>query len=400
MLTPSSPMLYRNLFIACVALFLASCDPQKPAPTPSKPESSRDTTSQKPSAPVDTFYQRVSQLIGGMDSTVAYADDRWDVDFIRQYCRDVSEKMVRMERDRLNKISIWNASNIQRNQVSDSSFCFYPFSGGDFIHANWLYPNASEYLLVAKEQVGTVPNIMDFSKHEVNQYLKDIDVVLRDIYNKSYFITKNMRNDIKHATVVNGMFPIILWASARTHHDILSVKFFTISSEGSAVYIDDPASVEKVDGVEILTRNQFSRRERKVTYLSVDISDKGFEKRPEVQTYLRSRVPAQSNTFVKSASYLMHYGSFGQIRQIVLDKSKVLVQDDTGIPWEQFDKSAWNLELYGVYEKPVSDFSENLYQADLAEAYKMSEYYKGPLDFSLGYHWGTGNQNQMFAIRK
>ncbi|MFM7813262.1 MAG: hypothetical protein ACKO66_01970, partial [Flavobacteriales bacterium] len=282
-LTQSSPMLYRNLYFACLAIVLVACDPQKPAPTPAKPESSADTIAPKALSPVDTFYQRVSQLVGGMDSTVAYAREKWDVDYIRQYSRDVSEKMVRMERDRLNKISIWNASNIQRNQVSDSSFCFYPFSGADFIHANWLYPNASEYLLVAKEQVGSVPNLMDMSRSEVNQYLKDIDVVLRDIYNKSYFITKNMRNDIKHATSVNGMFPIILWAAARTHHDILSVKFFTIDESGAASYTQEPEKVEKIDGVEILTRNQFSHRERKVTYLSVDISDKGFEKRPEVQ---------------------------------------------------------------------------------------------------------------------
>jgi hypothetical protein len=57
------------------------------------------------------------------------------------------------------------------------------------------------------------------------------------------------------------------------------------------------------------------------------------------------------------------------------------------------------MELYGNYVKPVSDFSANLYQKDMVEAYKTKEF-MGSLPFSLGYHWQTKDQNQMIAIKK
>jgi hypothetical protein len=82
-----------------------------------------------------------------------------------------------------------------------------------------------------------------------------------------------------------------------------------------------------------------------------------------------------------------------------LNKSKFLVQDDTGIPFKYFNSETWTGELFGTYVLPVKDFSENLFQNDLLSAYK-SEKYKGSLTFSLGYHWGGQNrQNQMVFIK-
>lgn len=134
-----------------------------------------------------------------------------------------------------------------------------------------------------------------------------------------------------------------------------------------------------------------------LTYYSCDISNSGIEKDKALAATLKS-IPA-SNCFVKSASYLMHYETFTTIRNTVLDKAIYLVQDDTGIPYKYFDKSKFKMELYGNYVKPVSDFSENLFQKDMAAAYTTKEF-MGSLSFSLGYHWQTKDQNQMIAIKK
>ena len=96
----------------------------------------------------------------------------------------------------------------------------------------------------------------------------------------------------------------------------------------------------------------------------------------------------------------MHYISFSQIRNIVLEKSKYLIQDDTGIPIKYFKPDMFTIELFGIYEKPVKDFSESVFQQDLNIAYRDSTKYKGDLNFSLGYHWGSRKQNQMIAIKK
>lgn len=97
----------------------------------------------------------------------------------------------------------------------------------------------------------------------------------------------------------------------------------------------------------------------------------------------------------------MHYDNqFSTIQNLVLTKNKYLVQDDTGVPFSKFDPSKWTIELFGKYEKPIKDFTESLYQANLDSAYHDKKYFKGDLKFSLGYHWNSKNQNQMVFIKK
>jgi hypothetical protein len=346
--------------------------------------------------PVDTFYNNITQLIGGNDTVLSY-NPKWDLKKVKEYAKKVSSKTKRIEGNRLMPLMEWNKSNLERNKTSDSSFAFYPFSGGDFIHLNWLYPNATEYLLVAREDVGSVPNLLDKNTEAVLSYLNDVDFVLRDIYSKSYFITKNMSSDTKVDTQVNGMLPVILWAISRTNHEVLSLNYKNIDSTGFAVEAD--LTKGKPSAVVISVRHKVTRKIKRITYLSCDISDKGFKSKPNNFTFLSNTIPAGCNSFVKSASYLLHYDSFKQIRDFILDISKFLVQDDTGIPYKHFNAEKWTAELFGTYVLPVKDFSENLFQNDLLGAYK-SDMYKGPLKFSLGYHWGGQNrQNQMVFIK-
>ena len=346
--------------------------------------------------PVDTFYNNITQLIGGNDTLLSY-NKKWDANKIKPYAKNVNSKTKRIEGNRLMPLLEWNKANLERNKTSDSSFAFYPFSGGDFIHLNWLYPNATEYLLVAREDVGSVPNLLDQNTDSVLSYLQDVDFVLRDIYSKSYFITKNMSTDTKVDTKVNGMLPLILWAVSRTNHEVLSLNYKNIDENGVAV--DADLTKGKPSAVVISVRHKVTRKIKRITYLSCDISDKGFKAKPNNFVFLSNTIPANCNSFVKSASYLLHYDSFKQIRDFILNKSKFLVQDDTGIPYKHFNTEAWVAELFGSYVLPVKDFSENLFQNDLLSAYK-SEKYKGPLKFSLGYHWGGQNrQNQMVFIK-
>jgi hypothetical protein len=346
--------------------------------------------------PVDTFYNNITQLIGGTDTLLSY-NKKWDANKIKPYAKNVNSKTKRIEGNRLMPLMEWNKLNLERNNIADSSFAFYPFSGGDFIHLNWLYPNADEYLLVAREAVGSVPNLLNKNTDYVTGYLNDIDYVLRDIYSKSYFITKNMSADTKVDTQVNGMLPVILWAVARTNHEVLSLTYKQIDENGVAV--DADSSVKKPSAVEISIRHKTSKKIKKVTYLSCDISDYGFNLKPSNLTFLTNKIPSNCNSFIKSASYLLHYTSFQKIREFILNKSKFLVQDDTGIPFKYFNSETWTGELFGTYVLPVKDFSENLFQNDLLSAYK-SEKYKGSLTFSLGYHWGGQNrQNQMVFIK-
>jgi hypothetical protein len=386
------------LVLAFIAVSFYQCKP-KDANNTEKKVSTVDSTAAL-SIPIDTFYTNLARLIGGKDSVITYSNNNWDLAYIASFSRLTTEKVNRIKSDRLNKMTDWNISNMERNNISDSTFVFYPFSGGDFIHVNSLYPNASEYFLVAREDVGEIPNLYEKDKDYVNTYLSDIDTVLRDIYNKSYFITKNMVEDTKKRTLVNGMLPLIVWAAAITDHDVVSLKYLSVSETGELIPFSDTTMGKKPDAAEVVLKVKATNKLKKVTYLSCDISDEGFTNTNRFKTLIINKVPARANSFVKSASYLMHYSSFKQIRNIVLEKSKYLIQDDTGIPIKYFNTDTFAIELFGIYEMPVKDFDQSVFQKDLNAAYKDSTKYKGDLNFSLGYHWGSRKQNQMIAIKK
>jgi hypothetical protein len=349
--------------------------------------------------PLDSFYNNNAQLIGGKVN-ISKISGILDTIFIKEYCQRVDEKYAKIEDNRLRKMGNWNYENMKRNNQIDTSFAFYPFSGGDFIHLNWLYPNASRYLMLAQEDVGNIPDLNSKHVEFVNQYLNDVEIVLRDIYSKSYFITKNMIDDTRQNTLVNGMLPLILWAVSRTNHEITGLQFANLNDKGQLEFLKDRNPKEKPEAVQISFRKIGSEQIKTVTYVSCNISDAGFNEKPKLYSFINNAVNDKCNSFVKSASYLLHYNTFEKIRSFIKSKSKYLVQDDTGIPFRQFIKDGnWKIELFGKYEEPVKDFSSNLYQKDLDSAYKNITYFKGLIDFSLGYHWGSKNQNQMVFIK-
>ena len=347
---------------------------------------------------VDSIYNNYAQRVAAKDTTPFNDVDQSS---LLSFYQTQSEKIKPIIENRLSLITNWNQGIMQRNKVVDTSFVFYPFSGADFIHAYYLYPNASEYFMSAIENIGDIVDVSKLNKVEFFEYVKDFDTVMRDIYMRSYFITKNMEDDFSKKTKINGVLPILLWSAAMTNHDIIHVKYFIVDSSFEKKYVDISEKNKNKLSVEIRLFDKTHNRFQLLNYYSADLSNRGLKKSSKSLNFLKNYVSNLSNGFVKSASYLMHYDStFSTIQQLVLTKNKYFVQDDTGVPFKKFDLSKWNIELYGIYEKPIKDFSESLYQKLLDDAYKNSAYYKGGLKFSLGYHWSSKNQNQLVAIKK
>jgi hypothetical protein len=52
------------------------------------------------------------------------------------------------------------------------------------------------------------------------------------------------------------------------------------------------------------------------------------------------------NALIKSASYLMHRDHFSEVCNFLLERSRLLLQDDSGIPVTRFDQARWQLRLF------------------------------------------------------
>jgi hypothetical protein len=275
---------------------------------------------------------------------------------------------------------------------------FYPFSGPDFLHAYFFFPNAPEYLFLAQEQLGEIPDLSKMKQKDLADYLDKFYYSIRDIYQRSYFITGRMNTDLHNARI-KGVLPVIVFFMAQTGHYIYDVKYETLAPNGAFVPLKSVTGrFSASECVTISFSTKDSKQVKTLRYFRCDISDDGFATTPVFKAFLNKNDTI--NTYVKSASYLLHYGTFSTIRNIILANSMAVLQDDTGIPYKYFDQQKWTTNLYGVYVKPIADFpSQYLMQSDLKSVYDSKVNLK-PLPFSIGYHWSSGDQNQLLFIRK
>jgi hypothetical protein len=348
--------------------------------------------------PKDSSLDRIASYLCGEELAPAVENlpqKSWEA-----FSEKVDASWQELEKARLNAMDEW-VSDYFTHQIRDSLTLFYPFSGPDFLHAFHLFPEANDYILLAREEPGKIPDFTSLSADENMQYLNYVNFFLRDIYKRSYFITGRMQEDIGKGEF-KGIMPVFYVFLHQTDHEILQIEYLKIDSSGHARILPDSLwnGTEQGQAVRFTIRkNQADPFDVKsLTYLYCDISNEGFRNMPEIKRWL-SRLDT-CNTFVKSASYLMHYRTFSDIRELVLNKSVAVFQDDTGIPFRHFDISDWNITLFGAYQRPISVFGPYLMQHDLAAAYSDTNYHQRELPFSIGYHWTDRKQNYMLARKR
>ncbi|MFM9840128.1 MAG: hypothetical protein ACKVOQ_17815 [Cyclobacteriaceae bacterium] len=338
----------------------------------------------------DTVLDNAARFIAGLPQTnnnsfTALQKDKYWVEY--QASMDANWK--KMFDTRLSKMAAWEKDTFSRS-IEDSLTLFYPFSGPDFLHAFFLFPRTKEYIMAALEPVREVVPLDTISEKNRDRFLDSLGNSLRDIFNKSYFITNHMEKDLKQ---VKGVLPPLYFFIERSGHELLAQKFFTLDEDGKEKEIKGKQiNWQKTPGVKLTFRDRTTQEIKTLYYFSISISNAGIKDRPNFVKFVEQRAPF--NTFVKSASYLMHKESFNEIKKIILANSNNVFQDDTGMPYSYFkNKLQWTGQFYGEYIKPVKDFSSELYQADLDSAFKAGG--KRELPFSLGYHWSTQKQNYM-----
>jgi hypothetical protein len=103
------------------------------------------------------------------------------------------------------------------------------------------------------------------------------------------------------------------------------------------------------------------------------------------------------DSFVKSASYLLHGSAFASVREFLLKHSAHILQDDTGIPLSHFRDEEWSLQPYGVYTRPIAVFSRN-YQTRMKALFEKGK--ATPIDFGIGYKWRPNQSNLVVATKK
>jgi hypothetical protein len=285
------------------------------------------------------------------------------------------------------------------------STVFYPFSGPDIGNALVFFPEADTYLMFGLEPPGAIPDLRAMQAEAIGAGLNELKASLSTILQVNYFFTKAMEKKLGSGPF-NNVTGLLMFFLAMSDCEVTGARRIAISQGGALVQgtaADDSTSGRsrsRVPGVEITFKRRGSKAQT-IRYFMVNVEDAALAKSsPSFLTYLEGQ--GRFATMIKAASYLMHKegiqepAHFEQIRSLILTRSDLVVQDDSGVPLRLFARDTWKLLFHGKYEAPTPEFVKYL-QKDLRV--EMQRNSTGKLPFSYGYAFKQGESNLMFAQR-
>ena len=223
---------------------------------------------------------------------------------------------------------------------------------------------------------------------------------MSDFLKRGYFVTEHM-NEVFSKNRVVGALPLVAFFLKRTGHSIIGVKRLAVNEKGE--WVETPFTslkrlLKRPSGVRIDYIRPGASAAQSVYYFSCDLADGAFKKDSPLHRLFDGF--GGVTTFIKSGSYLLHYGDFSNLRTLILRKSLWVLEDDTGIPYRYFKRQGWEIQLYGAYAKPVEDFSAAaVEQKDLKAAYEDKAGNVKKLPFHFGYHWVSKIDNLLLMKR-
>lgn len=306
----------------------------------------------------------------------------------KQHQRRLDNQWHHVDERQLSKIRAWSAANLAKRQDT----VFYFFSGPDFLYANSFLPDATTYVFAGLEPIGKLPNLAELPKRSVASAYDEVSAKINTVLNYSFFITKEMKERFSSGSA-RGALPIISVFMARAGKIISEVSYVSIDNDGKLQPLANPDASGPANGVKI-TFSSPGGKTQTLYYFSTNLNNTGLQGSGFL-AFCKTLAPADS--FVKSASYLMHESNFSKAREFLLENSATITEDDSGIPVAQFDEAKWTLKPFGNYVGPIPLFARN-YQQKLKQVFAHEKAQR--IDFGIGYRWRPGETNLLLAIKK
>jgi hypothetical protein len=269
------------------------------------------------------------------------------------------------EEKNLTSLKLWQQQEIAPLEISKKCTLFYPFSGPDIVHMISLFPACEKYIMVGLEATGKISNL-DIDKIDLAKLRQG----LHSLLNRSFFVTREMWDDFSIES--NGVLTPIITLLKRMNASLIALETFYLDSDGKI-----KTNVAIGNGIKIIFKLKDQDNHQELYYIKKSLIgnehgiDKLIEGEPLVITYL------------KAAQYALFDPRFNLIRKTIIDKSQLLLQDDSGIPYHYFNNKDWEISYYGNYEGAYGKDFAGYNQPDLKKAYNKHE--SKALPFSLGY---------------
>jgi hypothetical protein len=268
---------------------------------------------------------------------------------------------------------------------------YYPFSGPDFLYAHTLFPRAPRYLLVGLEDPGSAPRWGSMNEAQAAASLTQLRESGASLMKLSFFLTNNMRRDLQRGKL-KGVTPLLMAMAARSGFHVRAVDEVFLG-DGGELCVGNPGAGQ-LRGIRLALAEPGATALRELVYLRVDLTDRALSATPQFERLVRGM--GQGPVFLKAASYLLHKPYFSTARALALDRATLVLQDDSGIPYQAFAPAAWSGKFYGSYAQPIAKFRD-WRQPALRQAYAKNA---RPLDSGIGYSHRSGTSNIQLFERK
>jgi hypothetical protein len=303
----------------------------------------------------------------------------------QQHAKSMDKAFAEIDKRQVSRIQTWTTANL----ASPKPVMFYMFSGPDYLYADAFFPRASTYVLSGLELTGPIPDLLKTQHGSILATLSGLQHSMQSLLAYSFFITHKMRNDLQ----AQGTLPLLYVFLVRSGKQIRDVSLVNIDGQGD-LQAESRKAKTAAHGVKIVFADT-DGREKTLYYFNTDLGNSGV-KQSGFLTFCDKL--GDGDSLVKSASYLMHKNEFSTVRDFLLSKSAVILQDDSGIPLRYFDGNKWDLTPFGNYLTPDPVFAnEPVYQPNMKEFYRKA--HAKPIDFSFGYRWRPGESNLLLAVR-
>ena len=337
--------------------------------------------------PYDTFsynaYDEIAHFLAGVnykDSTGIF-NKTFDNTAWQTYSSDFTNQWAQFDKEVLDIVRSWSSEHLTH---TDSMF--YPFSGPDFNYLNALFPNTRYSVLIGLEKPGNIPDIANFTDNQIASFLNELRNSIFFNVEYSYFRTKGMAKEL-NSELLDGTIPLIMLFMKRHGFEILNIYPVSINPEGW-LKADSLGQIFNKDynktfenGVSFIYKDPNEAKTRELVYLSMDISNGAIDT-TQFDKFFTHYITGKT-CFLKAASYLCHMPEFQIITDHILNKSKQIVTDPSGMPYRNFD-STWNVTIHGNYVGPINLFWGRM-QTDLRDTCKNRG--NENLPFHFGYHY-------------
>jgi hypothetical protein len=368
----------------CAAILLAGCGRVTTASAEGKPAGLSDPINRSREA--DDTARFLAGMPGTKGSPFANLenDDVW-----KQHRAQVDAAWRKADGELLQGLREFQSQELKTPPMTAGPV-FYPFSGPDALMATEYFPNSPVYVFAALEPSGTLPTEESIEKKDMPAYLAAMRETMASELGRSFFITRQMDQQFR-GQVTDGLLLPILQLLVRTDHTVLGFRYVRLDEQGQVIdrTLDYHATTRYGNkGVQIEFRTDSDQSLHQLYYFSVNLADDRLTENKPFQTYVQSLKGA--TTMFKSTSYMLHRKEFSLIRNMVLENSAAILQDDSGIPYKLFGNDLWKVQLYGDYDHPYGSF-KYMEQVDLKKAYKQPGIKPLPMHVGYGYRKITSN---------